>query len=146
MNRTQKSAWCGMVVTLTFLLLCIFLFIEIAILKRIFLLANLLGVTILFSLSVSLMIFIFKKQSPVEVEADERDKLIQTRAVVISFVSMWILLASCCLILRGILGISGMIAVWQLTLINFFIFTAELLIYSVAILLQYRWGRKDGEG
>jgi len=145
MNKTQKSAWCGLVVTLVFLLLCLFLFIEIAILKKMFLSVNLLGATLLFGLGVASVIFICKKQSPIEVETDERDKLIQTRAIVVSFISVGVLLALTCLILRFIVGISGTIAVWELTLINFFIFYVALLVYSVAVLVQYGWRDKDNE-
>jgi len=140
MNKTQKSAWCGLVVTLAFLLLCLFLFIEIAILKKMLLSVNLLGATLLFGLGVASVIFTCKKQSPIEVEADERDKLIQRRAIVVSFISVGILLALTCLILRFIIGISGTITVWEFTLINFFIFYVALLVYSVAILVQYGWG------
>jgi len=145
MNKTQKSAWCGLVVTLTFLLLCLFLFIELTILKKMFFFMNLLGATLLFGLLVAWVIFICKKQSPTEVETDERDKLIQTRAIVASFISVGILIALTCLILRFIVGISGTIAVWELTLINFLIFEVALLVYSVAILVQYGWRGKDGE-
>ena len=135
MNKTQKSAWCGLVVTLTFLLLCLFLFIELTILKKMFFFMNLLGATLLFGLMVAWAIFIRKKQSPTEVETDERDKLIQTRAIVASFISVGILIALTCLILRFIVGISGTTAVWELTLINFLIFEVVLLVYSVAILV-----------
>jgi len=145
MNKTQKSAWCGLVVTLTFLLLCLFLFIELTILKKMFFFMNLLGATLFFGLVVAWVIFICKKQSPTEVETDERDKLIQTRAIVASFISVGILIALTCLILRFIVGISGTIAVWELTLINFLIFEVALLVYSVAILVQYGRGGKDGE-
>jgi len=145
MNKTQKSAWCGLFVTLAFLLLCLFLFIEIAILKKMLLSVNLLGATLLFGLGVASVIFICKKQSPIEVETDERDKLIQTRAIVVSFISVGALLALTCLILRFIVGISGTVTVWEFTLINFFIFYVALLVYSVAVLVQYSWGGKDGE-
>ncbi len=145
MNKTQKSAWFGLVATLAFLLLSLFLFIEIAILKKMLLPMNLLGATLLFGLGVASVIFICKKQSPIEVETDERDKLIQTRAIVVSFISVGVLLALTCLILRFIIGISGTIAVWELTLINFFIFYVALLVYSVAILVQYGWRGEDGE-
>jgi hypothetical protein len=145
MNKTQKSAWCGLVVTLAFLLLCLFLFIEIVILKKMLLSVNLLWATLLFGLGVASAIFICKKQSPIEVETDERDKLIRTRAVVVSFVSVGVLLALTCLILRFIVGISGTITVWEFTLINFFIFYVALLVYSVAVLVQYGWRDKDGE-
>ena len=142
MNKTQKSAWFGLVVTLTFLLFCLFLFIELTILKKMFFFMNLLGATLLFGLMVAWVIFIRKKQSPTEVETDERDKLIQTRAIVASFISVGILIALTCLILRFIVGISGTTAVWELTLINFLIFEVVLLVYSVAILVQYGRGGK----
>jgi len=146
MNKTQKSAWFGLVATLAFLLLSLFLFIEIAILKKMLLPMNLLGATLLFGLGVASVIFICKKQSPIEVETDERDKLIQTRAIVVSFISVGLLLALTCLILRFVIGISGTITVWEFTLINFFVFYVALLVYSVAVLIQYGRGGGDGKG
>ena len=92
-----------------------------------------------------LFIFLCKKQSLAEVESDERDNLIIKRAILVSFVSVWIMLAAVCIIPRFIVGYTGSIAVWVLSLINFAIFLIAMFICSAAVLIQYGWGGKRGE-
>jgi len=88
-------------------------------------------------------ICILRKQSPAEVDSDERDKLIKRRAVLIGFVSVWILLAAVSIILWLILGLDGAIPVWFLTIINLCVFSVIALIFQIAIIVQY--GRSKGE-
>lgn len=144
MNKTQKVAWCVVLLTLLYLALNIYIGIEFFILRRwpkgaywpclVFYL--LIGISI---------IFVRKKQSPVEPDSDERDELIKKRAVRISFISAWLLLASANLIAALILGQAGSIPVYLLSLINVAVFLMALLIYSVAILVQYGWGGSNGK-
>ena len=89
--------------------------------------------------------FLRKKQSPNEPDSDERDELIKKRAVLVSFVSVWLLLIAATLIPWFILGETGAIAVYVLPLINLVIFMVAMVVYSVAILIQYGWGGKDAE-
>jgi len=86
-----------------------------------------------------------RKQSPKEVDSDERDKLIQSRAVLIGFVSVWILLAAVSIILWLILGLDGAIPVWFLTIINLCVFSVVALIFQIAVLVQYGRPSKDSE-
>ncbi len=90
------------------------------------------------------IIFVRKKQSPPEVDSDERDDLIKKRAVVIAFVSVWILLFASSILLRFIVGPDGSIPVWTLPIVNLGVFLFVILVYSVAILFQYGWEGKDG--
>jgi len=89
--------------------------------------------------------FLRKKQSPAEPDSDERDELIKKRAVLVSFVSVWILLIATTVILNFIVGETGSIPVYLFPFINLGIFITAMLVYSAAILVQYGWGGKDGK-
>ena len=78
-----------------------------------------------------------KKQSPAEVDSDERDNAIKSKATQISFAGGWILLGLVSLSLEIFVGAGGTIPIWLLTLINVSVFMAVMLIYNVAILIQY---------
>ena len=142
MNRTQKTAWSLLIETLVFLGFFSVLFYEITVLKKLFITIHWIWALLFFVLVAGFFIFIFKKQSPREVLSDERDILIQTRAMMTAFISAWLLLPAGCLVLRFALGITGAI---EICLIIFFILLITMLVYSVAILAQYGWGGKDGE-
>ncbi len=142
MNNTQRSAWGMLAVSLFLIVFGILLFTEIVVLKSFFTSFHRFIALILFCLLVPYLIFLFKKQSPAEVESDERDSLIIKRAVLISFVSTWLLLAASCIIPRFIVGYSGCIPIWVLSLVDFCIFMAAIFIYSAAVLIQYGRGNK----
>ena len=144
MNRTQKGAWCILIASLFLILFGILLFTEIVIFKNLFNSLHRFIALVLFSFMVPLFIFLRKKQSLAEVESDERDNLIIKRAILVSFVSVWIMLAAVCIIPRFIVGYTGSIAVWVLSLINFAIFLIAMFIYSAAVLVLYGW-RDKGE-
>ena len=86
-----------------------------------------------------------KKQSSAEVESDERDGLIKKRAVLVCFISVWILLISSYAVLWHIVGLDGSIPICILPLIYLGVFFAAMLVYNVTVLVQYGWGGKDGE-
>ena len=88
-------------------------------------------------------IFIFRKQSPAEVAFDERDNLIKKKAVRVSFVSLLILLFAASIVPSIIVGDWGSIPASLLPIINFNVFLIAMLIYSIAVLVQY--GRSKGE-
>lgn len=94
----------------------------------------LLGLTIL---------LLTRRQSRAEPEADERDKAIMAKAATMSFVGSWLLLAAVVLILGITLGQTGTIPVYLLTVILLSVATATMLIYGVAILVQYGRGGTD---
>ena len=145
MNRAQKGAVCILTGSLFLILFGVLLLAEIAILKSLFISLHRFIALVLFSSMVPLFIFLRKKQSPTEIESDERDNLIIKRAILVSFVSVWIMLAAVCIIPRFIVGYTGSIAVWILSLINFAIFLIAMFIYSAAVLVQYGLGGKDGD-
>lgn len=144
MNRTQKEAWCSIIMYLLLVLFGTILFTEIVFLKNFFTRFHRFFALIMIVVAVPLLIFMRTKQSAIEVESDERDNLIKLRAIRIAFIAGWILIAAATLIPRFILGIDGSIALWVLSIINFVIFLFATLTYYVVILIQYRRGGKDG--
>jgi Na+/melibiose symporter-like transporter len=88
--------------------------------------------------------FRVRRQSPAEPEADERDKIIRTRAATISFAASWLLLVMVVAVLGLTLGQMGSIPVYLLTAILFVVAEVSTLAYGVAILVQYgRTGKGD---
>ncbi len=147
MNKTQKGAWVSLAMVVFCIAVLVYLFVEIFILNRIPKeAAGALWVPIVFCLlMVIATIFLRRKQSPAEVDADERDNLIKNRAVLTSFVSVWILLAAVAIIPRFVVGIEGSIPVWLLAFMNLGVLFGAGLVYSVAVLVQYGWRGKDGK-
>ena len=144
MNKTQKKAWYNLVRVLLCILIVIWSFIVSFILplSRFWHLVMPLGIPCVFVVT---SFFLRKQQSPVEVDSDERDEVIKKRAVSISFVSAWILLAAATVIPLFVMGLEGSIAVLLLAFINLGVLFGALLVHSVAILVQYGRGGKDGE-
>ena len=147
MNKTQKSAIFCLVTFLFCVVVMAYPFISIFILKSwpesFF--SRFWSMIAYFVFIAASIIFLRKKQSPNEPDFDERDDLIKKRAVLASFVSVWILLAAATAIPRFVIGIEGSIPVWLLTFINLSVFLIVMTVYSVAILIQYGRGGKDGE-
>ena len=141
MNRTQKAAVFNLIMGLLLLVFWTILFSGIFFAGTIFTRFNRFYCLLIVTLVVVFLMFLRKKQSPEEVESDERDKLIQLKAVLVAFVSSWILLAGVALVPRFIIGINGSISVWVLSIINFVIFLVAMIVYNIAVLVQY--GRRD---
>jgi len=144
MNRTQKGALLilsGFIVNFAILG---YLFITIFVLKS--LPKRSAAVVLLLLLAMQFgwwVLLLRKRQSPAEPEADERDKAIMRNAVLVSFISTWLLLEAATLIPALMLGEAGSVPVYILTFINFGVFLMAGLVYAVAILVQYRYGSKN---
>ena len=142
MNKTQKGAW----VSIAMALICIatfgYIYVQLFILRKLPGLTDIWPLAIIYCvLLIMPVILMRKKQSPQEVEKDERDRMIEKRAVIAAFVAVWILLFAASLIPRFIVGLDGAIPVWSLAFINVGILVIVLLVYSIAVLVQY--GRKE---
>jgi len=81
--------------------------------------------------------FVHWKRRASEVDNDERDKSIKKNAVLVSFISLWVLLFAASIIPCSIVEQEGSIPVTLLPIINFGVFLIAMLVYSVAILVQY---------
>jgi len=83
------------------------------------------------------------RRNPSEVDFDERDNSVRKNAVLAAFVGLWVLLFAASIIPSFVAGDEGSIQVCLLPIINIGVFVVVMLIYSVAILVQYCLG---GEG
>ena len=140
MNKTQKGAWFCLI---TAMLLLIFIVIEcggiLAVGKPTRVTAGLfyIGLIIL-----SCFRILWKKQSPAEVDLDERDKFIKKRAMFARYFSLWGFFIAACTIPWFIVGPEGSIPVYVLPVILLGVFIIVVLVHSVAVLVQY--GREGG--
>jgi len=144
MNRTQKSALLNLSMFLVNVAFLGYLFFTIFAFRR---LPNRPGM-IVWLLVVALQVggsvlLARRKQSPVEPQADERDKAIMKNAILVGFVATWLLLAFTTLTEALVLGEAGAVPVYALTFINWGVFAATGVVYTVAILIQY--GRMNRE-
>lgn len=146
MNKTQKGALAVLVITAVFLIFSATIpfawFSDVPVL-RILPLAFLALACVVMGLSI---IFFIKKQSCCEVDFDERDITIKRKAILASYIALWVLICIACIIPYAILGEEGSIKVDFLPIIIFGVFLFSMLVYSIAILIQYSWGGKDGQG
>ncbi len=143
MNRTQKGAWFTFGVSILLLTFGLIIFTQMfttgatsIILARVWLLV------VLFFMGISAVLLRIK-QSRAEVDFDERDNSIKKNAVLVSFVSLWVLLFAASIIPTLVVGDAGSIPVCLLPIINFGVFLIVMLVYSVAILVQYGRGIKE---
>jgi len=146
MNRTQKEAWFNLAAAVLYIPIIVWALVRLLVLKSIpegFERFWALPVFIIFM--VTSIVLMRRKQSPVEVNSDERDRLIKYRAVVACFVSVWVLLAAATGIPQLVVGVKGAIPVWLLAFINVGVLLIALLVYSAAVLLQYGRGQKGEE-
>ena len=146
MNRTQKVAWFNLAAASACIAIHIWVVVRFLILKTVPGGVERLWPLVVFCVLLAASIVLSRrKQSPAEVESDERDRLIKYRATVACFVSIWVLLAAATVIPRFVVGIKGSIPVWLLAFINVGVLLGALLVYSAAILVQYGRGGKGGE-
>ncbi len=144
MNRTQKGALLNLSGFLVSIGFFAYLFITIFGFRALPNRAAAIGGLLVFATQAGWWIFLFRrKQSPVEPQADERDKTIMKNAVFVSFVSTWLLLAAATLIPALVLGQAGSLPVFLLPFINFGVFVLAEVVYFVAVLVQYGREVKD---
>ncbi len=143
MNRTQKGAWFTFGAAILLLTFGLIIFTQMfadgatsITLVRIWLLV------ILFFMGISAVLLRIK-QSRAEVDFDERDNSIKKNAVLVSFISLWVLLFAASIIPSFVAGDEGSIPVCLLPIINLGVFLIVMLVYSAAILVQYGWGIKE---
>jgi hypothetical protein len=145
MNRTQKGAWFTLGISSLLILFLAFvlrsMFVPGDRLAGVGLARGWSWLVLLFTV-VSLF-FVFRKQSPAEPAADERDHLIKRNAVRSSFISVCILLAVEAVLSSTLLDDRGSIPVAAVTIINTAILFTAMLVYSAAVLVQYGRGVRN---
>jgi hypothetical protein len=133
MNRTQKSAWFGVIVP------CfpIAWFLCAGILTN-SLLLYLMPVVVFLILAPAVMFIVLgKKQSPTEVATDERDYMIRTKAMLAGFISVFVMLAVMCSTMILLSNDKTMVDAYMTIPFSVLIFIISIAVYSIAILVQY---------
>ena len=144
MNRSQKIARFNLIVILTALILSVtaigvtYFAVGLPI-QRAFGGFGFMGITGLMGLSPLLY-----KKGRDKVSLDERDQLINYRAVLAAYSVFWLVFTAACMIPWSIIGPSGSISVNVLPAMLFGIGITLMLVHSLVILIQYGW-REKGE-
>jgi hypothetical protein len=141
MNRTQKEAWTVVFISILYSLLLIIMAFTTKSLTQP-LLPGVLIVLILITMA-SLFVFLRRKQSPKEVNYDERDVAIKRKALLASHTALWTLIFLGCVAPLAITGQWETFPVGLLPIAIFILAIADMLVYSLTILIQY--GR-SGDG
>jgi len=145
MNKSQKVAVFALVMSmilLTFVITVPFAWGS----KRMFPLYFFVFAWIVFGISI---IFLRKKQRQAEVESDERDITIKQKAIFASYITLWILtiigsVIPAMLYEQQLLD-SLQLLVFMLPVAVFMMLIIVLLVYSLAVLIQYGWKEKNNE-
>lgn len=152
MNKTQKSAWCGVFMSV-FILLVPVIRMNIggavpALRTNIDstipmdpLFAHLFFIIIPAVLLLLATFFINRKRKNAEAEIDERDRFIIRKALIATFVSICVIPIVACAVAIFALEPEATILVRCFPVIIYFAYIIFILIFSAAILIQY--GRSD---
>jgi uncharacterized membrane protein len=139
MNDTQKGSWFMLAMALFGLAVTVYMAVSVSVTKQlpennwIFPLFCVLFIVVPFFV-------IRKKQSPKEVSKDERDIIVMRNAATISFFSVWALLLIAGLVSVHIFRNEGLMPIFWLPFAIAGIIFISFVIYTVAILVQYRKG------
>ncbi|UCC22667.1 MAG: hypothetical protein JSW23_00940 [Planctomycetota bacterium] len=145
MNRAQKSAWFGL--TMAGLLLIFFIprfFFTPPLRLYLFWLSPNFGIVVV--LLIFLLTFLLRKKGRDKVGIDERDSCISRRALIAAFSSTAGLFMVACIIGPFIAHPTTSMSVLLLPSLLYSLFIVFILVYSVAVLVQYGRGGKDGQG
>ena len=143
MNRFQKLAWFTLIVilialTLSAIAVSVLYFVVDLPMQRALGGFGFMGITGLIGLSPVL----YKKERG-KVSFDERDELINYRAVLAAYSVFWLVFTAACMIPWSIIGPSGSISVNVLPIMLFGIGITLALVHSLVILIQYGRGIKE---
>jgi len=141
MNKTQKDALFS--ITMSALLLA--MVVTIAVVAKLPRSLSWFWFLLTYGIIGLSLVFLRKRQSPVEVDLDERDKLIKRRAMLTCYFSLWGFFIATCTIPWLIVGPEGSIPVCVLPVILLGVFITVMLVNSVAILIQYGRGGKHAK-
>ena len=143
MNKIQKSAWFSLVGSLFFIILCVCLGVNMFVMQKMPS-KNFVWAVAAFCIFGGVgILWVLRKRRSTQVDSDERDRFIEKRAVLVSFISVWVLLAADTIIPRFVVGLDGSIPVWMLAIMNVAILYGASVVYYTAVLIQYgRGGRQ----
>ena len=147
MNRTQKGAWFTLTVAILLLVFGAIIYAAMFAPGNMTAgtgLVKIWGWFILVFLAGGTALVHFKRK-PSDVDFDERDSVVKKNAVLVAFVSLLVLLFVSSIVPSFVAVDEGSIPVCLLPIINIGVFLVVMLIYSVAVLVQYCWGGKENE-
>ena len=143
MNMTQKGAWFNLAGTILVFSITFYVIFRIAIQKgppEAFWPHLFISVFLLYI--VAGIFFLLRKQSPNEPDYDERDNRIKQKAWIAAFISVWPLFLAASVIPQLFVGLDGTVPVWLLPIVTVSLLYPVLLVYSIAVLVQYGWTDK----
>jgi len=139
MNDTQKGSWILLALALFTLAVTVYIAVGIVTTKQMPQNNWIFPLFCFFFIVVPFFV-IRKKQSPQEVQKDERDMKIQKNAATVSFFSVWALLFAFVFAAMYFFGNDEAVPVYWLSLGVISTMQISFIIYTVAILVQYREG------
>jgi Na+/H+ antiporter NhaC len=146
MNRTQKGAWFGVYLSLLLLAIAVADLTGILDYKGFpthgTIVLHILLVVVFFVLPIVLLNRSRKKS---KVELDERDRLIIKRAVIVAFILTLAVLCIAYLVGLFWFGVEALVKISLLSAVIYTAFIVFMLILSLAVLVQYGRGCKDGQ-
>jgi len=147
MNRTQKGAWFTLAVAILLFVFGVIIYAAMFTPGSMTAgtgLVKVWGWVILVFLAGGAALVHWKRK-PSDVDFDERDSAVKKNAVLVAFICLLILLFASGIVPSFVAGDTGSIPVSLLPIINLGVFLIVMLIYSVAVLVQYCWGGKENE-
>lgn len=146
MNRAQKAAWFGflwcLAISVLFTMVFAALFLSQAYLRVLWAIH-----CVFFPVFLVTFVWVYrKKQTPPELDYDERDSLISRRAVSISFVGFCLLIYISDALLMLWESIKGTVPTATLPVIHLEVGIITVAIYYAAMIVLYGKGNKTTEG
>ncbi len=137
MNDTQKGSWFMLAMALFTLAVTVYVAFGIITTKQVPENNWIFPLFCVFFIVVPFFV-IRKKQSPKEVGKDERDIIVMRNAATVSFFSVWALLFAFVFAAIYFFGNDGAVPIFLVSLGVIFAMLISFVIYTVAILVQYR--------
>jgi hypothetical protein len=147
MNRTQKGAWFTLAVAILLIVFGAIIYAAMFAPGSMTTgtgLVKVWGWFILVFLAGGAALVHFKRK-PSNVDFDERDNAVKKNAVLVAFIGLWIVLFFAGIVPSFVAGDESSIPTCLLPIINLGVFLIVMLIYSLAVLVQYCWGGKGEE-
>lgn len=140
MNKTQKSAWGGLVLVAFLSMIPVIDIIE----KSLgLLLTHLVGYSLMLPPFILIIYLINKINTQSGVTLDERDKFIIKRSLIVAFTTVSAIAITSYVVAFLSIGETGVISVSKLPVFIYIAFIIFILILSVSVLIQYSRGAKD---
>jgi hypothetical protein len=142
-SKTQKGAWFNLAGTILVFTITLYVIFRVAIQEgppEPFWPYLIPFISLLYM--VAGIFFLLRKQSPGEPDYDERDNRIKQKACITAFIVVWPFFLAASVIPQFFVGLDGTIPVWLLPVVTVSLIYPVLLVYSIAVLVQYGLGGK----